>query len=484
MGSTATNALTTGPRLFAVEHPNWLTGLDACFLNLETSVQPLQLSVVLELDNSTIPGGYSFDRFREEMAMRIRALPELREKLSGRFLTIDHPAWVEDREFDVGNHVHRIVVPETISREELFKIYGSLVGAHLSRSGPLWKMWVIERADGGVGHENLSVVLTVHHALADGVTYSTFFSYLFSAEPTPPIPEFVPVVGEDRPSSIALGGFVNFLSRPGLLATNVLPESIRAIRDAFRRSASGRAMAAPFSAPPTVFNSRFGVTRTVGFAHLDLDEFKKVKNHFGVTVTDVITTLVSGAVRQILIDRGELPTSTLTALVPISVHRPGRHGRNQVSGMLAKLQTQIEDPLERLRAIAASNAAAKEHSTSIRDTLLEDWAQLAGRVILGVAKQVYGWVTKSRPMYNVVVSNVPAPECSGYFLGAEIIAAAGMGPIMLGAGLNITVWPVGGKLNFGLTSCPEVLPDLSGLESGIRDGLELLLAEVERANVH
>ena len=466
-----------------MQSPNWLTGLDACFLNLETPVQPLQLSVVLELDNSTVPGGYSFDGFREEMAKRIRALPELRQKLSGRRLSIDHPAWVEDREFDVNNHVHRMAVPETISRQELFKIYGSLVGAHLSRGGPLWRMWVIERADGVVGPEKLSVVLTVHHSLADGVTYSTFFSYLFSAEPAPPEPTFVPVVGDDQPSRIAFGGFVNFLSRPWILATKVVPESVRAIRDAFGRSASGRAMAAPFSAPPTVFNSRFDVTRTVGFVHLDLDEFKKVKNHFGVTVTDVIATLVSGAVRQVLFDRGELPTSTLTALVPISVHQRGRHGRNQVSGMLAKLQTQIEAPVERLRAIAASNAAAKEHSAAISGTLLEDCTQLGGRMLMGLAKRAYGWVTQSRPMYNVVVSNVPAPEFSGYFLGAEILAAAGMGPIMLGAGLNITVWPVGGKLNFGLTSCPEVLPNLSGLESVIRDGLDQLLAEVERSSI-
>lgn len=151
--------------------------------------------------------------------------------------------------------------------------------------------------------------------------------------------------------------------------------------------------------------------------------------------------------------------------------------------MLAKMQTQIEDPVDRLRAIAASNASAKEHSAAISGTLLEDCMQLGGRALMGVAKRAYGWVTKSRPMYNVVVSNVPAPEFSDYFLGARIISACGVGPIMLGAGLNVTVWPVGGKLNLGLTSCPEVLPDLSGLESGIQDGLERLLAEVERTTV-
>jgi hypothetical protein len=102
---------------------------------------------------------------------------------------------------------------------------------------------------------------------------------------------------------------------------------------------------------------------------------------------------------------------------------------------------------------------------------------------MGLAKRAYGWVTHSRPMYNVVVSNVPAPEFSEYFLGARILSACGVGPIMLGAGLNVTVWPVGGTLNLGLTSCPEVLPDLFGLERTLKAGLDQLLDEVERSSI-
>jgi len=467
-----------------MQRPNWLTGLDACFLNLETPVQPLQNAIVLELDSSTIRGGYSFDRFRREMENRLRAVPELREKLSGGFLNLDHPAWVEDREFDIDNHVHRVVVPANVTSEELFALFGTYVGSALSRRGPLWGMWVIERGDGAVGSERISVLLNIHHSVADGVTVSRFFSHLFTSEPDSLVPDLVPVVGENRQIQIALGGLARFVSRPVDLVAKVLPETFRAVRDAIHRSASGRAMAAPFSAPSTVLNSRFEANRSVGSVHFDFGEFKNIKNHFGVTSTDVIVSLVSGAVRQFLVDRGELPTSTLVALVPTSVYAPNRHGRNQVSGMLAKMQTQIVDPFERLTAIAESNAAAREHSASISDTLLEDWLQLGGRRILGVAKRVYGWVTESRPMYNVVVSNVPGPKPSDYFLGAEITSAFGIGPIMLGAGLNVTVWPVGGKINLGLVSFPEILPDLSGLARSIRQGFDQLLDEVERSSVH
>jgi hypothetical protein len=37
---------------------------------------------------------------------------------------------------------------------------------------------------------------------------------------------------------------------------------------------------------------------------------------------------------------------------------------------------------------------------------------------------------------------------------------------------------VGGKLNVGLISCPDVLPDLPEIAEGLTAGLEQLLAEI------
>ncbi|MFN0144228.1 MAG: WS/DGAT/MGAT family O-acyltransferase [Mycobacterium sp.] len=459
-----------------MQRPEWLTGLDASFLNLETAIQPLQMLIVLKLDTTTIPGGYSYDRFRQDLAERIRAVPEFREKLSSRFLNIDHPAWVEDREFNVAKHVHRIAVPEPGGPAELDEIFGYLAGLPLNRFRPLWEMWVIEGVDGTHNGDLISVVIKIHHSAADGVTYAELFSQLCSTQPDPPRAELVVATGADGPLRIAAGGLARFAARPVNLVTKVLPETVHAVRDAYRRAALGRAMAAPFSAPPTLFNSRFTANRNVAFTRLDLNEVKKVKNQFGVTVNDVVTAIVSGSVRQFLLDRRELPSSSLTALVPASVHEPDRLGRNQVSGMIATLQTQIADPVERLRAVAESNTIAKEHSAAIGATLLEDWMQLGGRALLAVGKRIYGRVTRSRPMYNVVVSNVPGPQPADYFLGAKVLEFYPVGPVMLGAGLNITVCTVGGVLNVGLISCPDVLPDLPEIAEGLTTGLNQLLA--------
>src|SRR4029078_1979729 len=90
----------------------------------------------------------------------------------------------------------------------------------------------------------------------------------------------------------------------------------------------------------------------IAFAQLDLEDIKTVKNHFGVKVNDVVMALVSGVLRKFLADRGALPDNSLVAMVPVSVHeKSDRPGRNQVSGMFSKLETQIEDPGEASRRL-------------------------------------------------------------------------------------------------------------------------------------
>ena len=458
-----------------------LSGLDASFLYLETSTQPLHVCSVLELDTSTIPGGYSFERLVDEMALRITAIPTFREKLSNTFLNLDHPVWVEDDEFDVERHVHRIGLPAPGGRVELAEICGHLASLPLDRRHPLWEMWVIEGLDGTDARKGgrLAVMTKVHHAAVDGVTGANLMSQLCSVEPDAPPPVPLEASGDANPLRIALGGLGRFASRPISLATNVLPSTVSTVVDTVRRAAGGRAMANPFAAPQTPFNGSITAHRNVAFTQLDLADVKTVKDHFGVKVNDVVMALVSGVLRKFLIDRGELPESALVAMVPVSVHdRSDRPGRNQVSGMFSSLHTEIDDAGQRLMAIAEGNTVAKEHSSAIGATLLQDWSQFAGPAVFGVAMRVYARtrLTESRPVHNLVVSNVPGPQIPLYFLGAEVQAMYPLGPIFHGSGLNITVMSLNGRLNVGLISCPELLPDLWDMADGFVAGMAELLA--------
>lgn len=458
-----------------------LSGLDASFLYLETSTQPLHVCSVLELDTSTIPGGYSFEKLRDQLASRITAIPTFREKLSNSFLNLDHPVWVEDDEFHLERHVHRIGLPAPGGRLELAEICGHLAALPLDRRHPLWEMWAIEGLGGTDARKGgrLAVLTKVHHAAVDGVTGANLMSQLCSVEPDAPPPQPVDASPDANPLRIALGGLGRFAVRPITLATSVLPTTVSTVVDTVRRAAGGRAMPSPFAAPQTPFNASITADRSVAFAQLELADVKKVKDHFGVKVNDVVMALVSGVLRSYLLQRDELPENTLVAMVPVSVHdRSDRPGRNQVSGMFASLQTQIGDAGERLTAIAEANLIAKDHSSAIGATLLQDWSQFAGPAVFGVAMRVYARsrLTESRPVHNLVVSNVPGPQIPLYFLGAQVEAMYPLGPIFHGAGLNITVMSLNGKLNVGLISCPELLPDLWDMADGFVTGMAELLA--------
>jgi len=200
-----------------------LSGLDASFLYLETSTQPLHVCSVLELDAATIPGGYSFDRMRAELAGRIAAIPAFREKLANSFLNLDHPVWVEDEEFDVHRHVHRIGLPAPGGRLELAEVCGHLAGLPLDRRRPLWEMWVIEGLRGRRGRRRLAVLTKIHHAAVDGVTGANLMSQLCSTEPVAPAPEPVAASRGASPLRIAIGGLGRFAARPVSLATSVFP---------------------------------------------------------------------------------------------------------------------------------------------------------------------------------------------------------------------------------------------------------------------
>ncbi|OBI88695.1 WS/DGAT/MGAT family O-acyltransferase [Mycobacterium asiaticum] len=441
-----------------------LSGLDASFLYLETDSQPMHVCSVIELDTSTMPGGYTFDRLREAMSLRIRALPEFQEKLANSPLNLDHPVWVDDEHFHIDRHLHRIALPAPGGRAELSEICGHIASLPLDRRRPLWEMWVIEGVAGTDCHRQgrIAVMTKVHHAGVDGVTGANLMSQLCSTAADAPAPERVAGVGGASGWQIAAGGLLRFAARPLQLA-NVVPDTVSSVVATLLRARDGLTMARPFAAPRTVFNASISGRRTIAYAELDLEDVKTVKDHFGVKVNDVVMALVSGVLRQYLADRNVLPESSLVASVPISVHgKSDRPGRNQVSAMFASLETHIDDPVQRLNAIAESNSVAKQHSSAIGATLLQDWSQFAAPAVFGAAMRVYAMtrLTESLPVHNLVVSNVPGPQIPLYLLGCEVKAMYPLGPIFHGSGLNITVMSLNGRLDVGLIACPELLPDL------------------------
>jgi diacylglycerol O-acyltransferase / wax synthase len=456
-----------------------LGGFDAGLLFLEFSQQSMNVAVLIELDTSTVPGGFTFAGFREQLSRRLAVLPEFRVKLASSAFNLDNPVWVDDLEFDIDRHLHRIGLPGPGGRRDLADLAAQFIAAPLERSRPLWQMWVIECGADGAADPRVALLLKQHHAMMDGKTESGLMARMCTTEVDAPDPERIDGAGTVSARDITIDGAVRFFARPVHLVTKLLPGIARAVAVLTRRARRTRVLSNPFKAPATTFNGNATADRNIAFVQLDLADIKAVKNDFGVKLNDVVLALLSGALRDYLRDRNELPESPLMAAVPMAIaDRTDDGGGNQMSLASCSLYTQIPDAADRLRAIAAASSVAKERSTELGLNLLRDISQYVSPRLYGALVRLYVWSGMSRrmPMFNLSVTNVPAAPTQWYLGNARVLAMYGLPPVMHGFGLHAGVSSLNGKLEIGFTSCPQLVPDLWELADRVAPALKELLA--------
>ena len=457
-----------------------LTGLDATFLYLETPSLHMHVSMAAMFDPSTVPGGYSFDRLRDLVSSRLELAPIFRRRLVEVPFRLGHPYWVDDPTFDIEYHIRRGAVPDPGGIEELAQFVGDVCSRQLDRTKPLWEMYIVEGLRGG----QIAVVTKIHHCTIDGVSGAELLSQLFDLEPEPPprpAPDTPVVVDEHLPSDLQLvaQSLVTRVTRP-LGMTKLAWRTAWALADVRRVRARGSGRAAlPLTTPRTSLNASITPHRRVAFSSIALEDAKRIKRACHTTLNDVVLAVCTGALRRYLIDGGELPDDPLVATVPVSTApRAGnRRGANKVSAMFVALPCQIEDPVERLHAIREGTKGAKQEHNALGADVLLNWAEHATPNVFSAAARAYTRLKLAdhhRPIHSLVISNVPGPDFPLYLAGAELVAGFPLGPVMDGAGLNITVMSYRGVLNWGLMACAETVPRVADLALHIPDALDEL----------
>jgi diacylglycerol O-acyltransferase / wax synthase len=461
-----------------------LGGLDSAFLYFETPSMHMHVCGLLLLDASTMEGGYRFDRIRQLLLDRLPVIPAMSRKLVTAPFNLGRPYWVEDPDFDIDYHLRRIGVPAPGGDQELAEVAGGIASRPLDRSRPLWEMWAIE----GLASGNVALFAKMHHSTIDGITGANLMVHLFDLDPRPSAPPTIPQrpPAERIPSDVELfgRGALETLVRPWDMA-RLVPATVGGVVSALRRARRHRVegMAAPFTAPRTSFNAAITPHRTIAFTEVPLEDVKHVKEAVGVKVNDVVTAVAAGALRRYLADNEELPDKSLIAAVPVSVHdeTAGREGTTKVSVMFSSLMTDIADPLERLQAIGRTNAEAKELYRMVGADTLMQWAEHAAPNTFSLAARLYSSLRLSERhpvVHNLILSNVPGPPIPLYMAGARLTGLFPLGPIMDGAGLNLTVLSNEDRIGFGFIACRELVPRLWDLADAVPAALAELVEAV------
>lgn len=461
-----------------------LSGLDAAFLYFETPSMHMHVAMTAILDPSTMPEGYSFERIKETIASRLHLVAPFRRRVVEVPFRLHHPLWLEDPDFDLDYHVRRITAPSPGGHRELAEIAAQIASTPLDRRRPLWEMHIVEGlADGAFG-----MVTKMHHCAVDGVSGAELLVSLFDLEPTPPASEPPPArEPETVPSDADLVSHA-LLSRVRQQATllPLISSTARRVSSVVSRHRDPNAVvgAIPLTAPPTPWNRAISPQRRMSFGRVSLTDVKRIKDEVGCTVNDVILGLMGGTLRRYLETQDAVPDSPLIAVCPVSVRRDDETGQtnNKVSAMFTSLATDVDDPIARLRKIHEVTEGAKHDHDLLGASLLQDWAEHAAPTTFALAARLYSGMhlgDRHRPIHNVVISNVPGPPFPLYFAGARLESALPMGPVMEGAGLNITVLSYMDHVDIGFVACRDLVPDIWDLPAHAEAAMAELLAALE-----
>src|SRR3954447_25376780 len=232
-----------------------LGGLDSAFLFFETPNMHMHVGGLMLIDPSTMSQPYSYARMRDYIDSRLPLVPAFRRKLASVPLNLSRPYWVEDEDFDLDYHLHRIAVPAPGGDRETADVVAEILSKPMDRSRPLWQMYVVEgRKDGLIG-----IVSKVHHSTIDGITGANMMAELFDLEPdaAPRKPQMDLWEPERKPSDVEMLGraVYDVVSRPVGVA-KLIPGTLLGVGKLLtRRTRGGAGMPAPFTAPRTSFNA-------------------------------------------------------------------------------------------------------------------------------------------------------------------------------------------------------------------------------------
>jgi WS/DGAT/MGAT family acyltransferase len=413
---------------------------------------------ILALESPTIAGhtcktivcdgpAPDLDELRSHVFDRLTGAPRCCQCLS---VEADGAAtWVDDPAFSIADHVRAAPDPE----ETLVTAVARAMSTRLDRGRSLWDVEL--HAD--VGEGRWALVWRVHHAMADGMTAMRWAGDLFWDDAVeqphgPAVPPMAEPAAGARPGVVARG-------RALLKASMALARELK-----------------PSSAPGP-FRRSVGTRRQVAFARCSLDDLRRVEHAVGggVTLNDVVLSVVAGGIRQ-WSEAVDVSVGAARVKVPVSMHAPSGTDAagNRDSFLFVDLPVGEGDPLQRLSRVNRETAERKSHHDA--DTLYATLADLR-RTVPPLATLATRLLMSQREFF-VNVSNVRGPQSVLTVLGRPVRELYSVAEVAPRHPLRIAVTSLSGAMSFGLCADPDLVTGLDTLAAAIEASIAELVAAV------
>jgi WS/DGAT/MGAT family acyltransferase len=371
------------------------------------------------------------------------------------------------------------VLPAPGTPAQLEASVGHLHGQLLDRSRPLWRLYVIVGLQSG----QVAYYVKVHHAAVDGMAGVLLAQALFDLGPVSRRIAPHAALPAEHPGRAALaaaalrhdaGQVVKLLRQ--------LPDLVKTLAGLVggpgkpAASRSGRNLAL---CPKTPINGPITGDRGFAGVSVPLATLRQLAVAHDAKLNDIVLALCSGALRRYLAQHGGIPKKPLIATMPISLRAPGNtEYTTQATLSLVNLNTQIADPVRRLRAIRDAAGTVKGLAQRAKGLIPTDFPSIGLPWLLRGLAALYGrsGITGVLPpIANLVISNVPGPTVPLYVAGARMATYWPLSIVEHGVGLNITVMSYAGAMGFGFTTARAAVPEPGELSAALLAALDELV---------
>ena len=463
-------------------HYERLSALDNSFLLLETDTAYTHVASTQIFDAGPLrleDGGIDFEAIKKAHAAIMHKIPRYRQVLKWIPMT-DQPVWVDDPHFDLDFHLRHTSLPHPGSLRQLKRLSARIMQQHLDRKRPMWETWVVEGLEG----DRFAFISKIHHCMVDGISGVDIMQLLMSTTPDAPLPTPPRYVPREAPS----GGE---LLRDALARQLTMP--VEAVRDftKFTEEASDwrrevqtrlRAVASTVgsfsAAAETPINGPISPHRRFDWTTTAISDIKGIRKALGGSLNDVVLTIVTGAFRRFLDERGvRLDELEFQVMTPVSVRSDSERGAlgNRVSAWIFELPLAEPDPRKQLAAITEKTTELKETKQAIGADVLLQAAEFTPSTLMSLGARNLSRMTP----FNTVVTNVPGPQQPMYLLGSRLLEMYPHVPLVENIGLGIALVSYDGTMHWGINADRDLVPDLHQFVEDLESSLDELRALAE-----
>jgi diacylglycerol O-acyltransferase len=421
-----------------------LSGLDIAFLCLEGKTTPMHMGAVVIFQPSAAVNPEKISTLLAERAARV---PRLRSRVGTTLF--GGATWLEDTEFDARQHVHHHRLGEFCEEEDPLTAYAAeWIEEPLDLRRPPWSLQVVT----GLPGERFALLLKLHHSFTDGAGAFAVAAGLLDELP---VTRSILEATESAPD----GRSPLTMLKDGVTAAFTDLGANAGIASAVLRAARPYPLS-PLSAP----NSP---SRRLAFVRLDLADVRKIRTAHGGTSNDVILAVLTGGLREWMVNRGQrVEGRSLRALIPVSTRaRDTGPAANRLSGYLCELPVHLEDPVHRLSAIHRSmhrnKAAGPLAGPGAVPILAERIPPPLHRLATGMVGQAAGL------LFDTVITNVPLPKFDLSLDGAPLREVYPLVPLAPRSALGIAAAVYRDGVHIGLQVNGDAVTDTGSLRDAV-----------------